>query len=127
MRPLNRKQIGELGEGIAKTFLIEKGLLFLEQNFYAQGGEIDLIMKNPQDGSFVFVEVKTRRSQSYGYGEEAITTSKLRKIMKAASAFFFKKLNLSETPYFQIDAIVVSLEDKQPICEHFEDIGKDRF
>lgn len=127
MNTHKNRSLGAFGEDVAKNYLINKGLVFVEQNFYAHGGEVDLIMKNPKDNSYVFIEVKTRRSEAFGFGEEAITRSKIRKIMMAVSAFFFKKLRLSEPPYFQIDALIVKLVERKVFCEHIEDIGEDIF
>lgn len=127
MNTEKNKITGSRGEEIAKNFLIKKGLIFIEQNYCAHGGEIDLIMQHKKDKSFVLVEVKTRTSNAFGYGEESITPAKLRKIIKAAQAFFFKKLNLPETPYYQIDAVIVEVDGEKVSCEHLENVGGEEF
>ena len=51
-------QLGPIGEDVARKYLEDKGLQFIEANFRTKFGEIDLIMKD--DEGYVFVEVKTR-------------------------------------------------------------------
>ncbi len=43
--------------------MLKKGFLELERNFTQKGGEIDLILKSPDD-FIVFVEVKSQRPNS---------------------------------------------------------------
>ncbi len=121
------KQIGNRGEEIAREFLERKGLEFLQKNYHAQGGELDLIMKDEQDDEYVFVEVKTRTNEAFGHGEESITQQKFEKILTAIEAFFIKELNLEELPFFRVDAVIVHLKKGEERCEHIEDIGMEDF
>jgi putative endonuclease len=51
------REVGQLGERIARWFLIEHGCTTIATNARANGGELDLVMR---DGShLVAVEVKT--------------------------------------------------------------------
>lgn len=122
-----QKILGEQGENFAKTFLLKKGLVFLEKNFHAQGGEIDLIFKDPKTNIYIFVEVKTRSNKSFGDIKESINFSKIKKMMRAISAYFFKKMKMRETPQFQIDAIFLQKKADSFTCEHIENIGLDDF
>ena len=71
------KNLGDRGEAAAAEYLEKKGYTILNRNYYICHGEIDIIAK---DGDCtVFVEVKTRRSDKYGSGLEAITVSKKEK------------------------------------------------
>jgi putative endonuclease len=121
------KQIGNRGEEIAREFLEHKGLVFIQKNYHAQGGELDLVMRDEQNDEYVFVEVKTRTNEAFGYGEESITQSKFEKILRAIEAFFLKELHLDEPPFFRVDAVIVRLKNGDTSCEHIEDIGMEDF
>jgi putative endonuclease len=62
---------------------------FLVGNLCVKEGEIDLIMDD--DGTFVFVEVKTRGSSQYGTPEESVTRAKWDRIFLAALHYLEKK------------------------------------
>jgi putative endonuclease len=93
----------------AKRFLCEQSMRFVEQNFTCKVGEIDLVMRDGQQ--LVFVEVKYRKSDSYGAAAEQFTTRKRRKLEKAINYYLLQnKLNPFHT-YFRID--VVAIDDEQ--------------
>ena len=56
-------QHGNLGESAAKKHLRKLGLKFLTANFKSERGEIDLVFRDKD--CLVFVEVKTRSSESW--------------------------------------------------------------
>jgi len=73
---------GRIGEQIAKEYLLSKGMICAEENYRAQGGEIDLIML---DGArCVFVEVKTRAYGRDAGAFEAVTPAKRSRISQTA-------------------------------------------
>lgn len=121
------KKIGMQGEAIAAKFLMmNKKYKMVEHNIHAQGGEIDLLMLNP-DKEWVVVEVKTRTSDTFGTGKDAITKSKFRKIQLAVRDFFLKQKNYDEVPFFRVEAVILRIDDGKIFCEHIENIGHDSF
>jgi putative endonuclease len=65
------KQTGDAWENQARRWLESRGLHFIAANARERGGEIDLIMR---DGAVtVFVEVRYRRSASYGDAASSVT------------------------------------------------------
>ena len=97
---MTNKEIGKLGEQLAKNFLIEKGYKILDMNFhFSKMAEIDIIAK--KDSIIHFVEVKTRTQTLFGVPLEAITRNKLISIYNNSKEKF-KKL--------QIDAIGIILD-----------------
>lgn len=77
--------LGRRGEEIAARYLETQGLVVLDRNWRCSQGEIDLVAL---DGSeLVFVEVKTRSSVAFGHPLEAITTTKLARLRRLASAW----------------------------------------
>ena len=126
--PTPQKKLGQRGEQLAKEYLERKGLVFVEQNFHAQGGEIDLIFTHPKDKNFIFVEVKTRKNKAFGDIHYSVTRSKIKKMLSAIRAYFFKKLNCDETPDFQIDVVFVQQEKAGEFSiDHLENIGLEDF
>lgn len=73
---------GKVGEMAAKRYLQREGLKFLTANFRSDRGEIDLIFR---DGDcLVFVEVKTRSSETWTRPAAAVNARKRRLLTKTA-------------------------------------------
>ena len=90
------REQGEYTENLACKYLVDKGFKLIEKNFNCRVGEIDLIMKD--NDSLVFVEVRYRRSNSFGSGAESITTSKQSKLIKTASLYLQQHAKLNKYP-----------------------------
>jgi putative endonuclease len=85
----NKKTIGKKGEDFSATYLQGKGLEIIERNFRTRNGEIDLVA---EDGNtLVFVEVKTRRSESAGNILESINEKKQIQLRRIAEAYLCEK------------------------------------
>ena len=83
---LNRSQkLGQRGEALAERHLKKLGYQIVERNYRTPLGEIDLIARD--NGTLVFVEVKTRRSDRYGSPRLAITPHKQKKLSVSALAY----------------------------------------
>ncbi len=79
---------GRVGETIAAEHLKNRGYRIVGKNYYARGGEIDLIAF---DGRIlVFVEVKARRDDRFGTGAEAVTSAKQERMVKAAMQYIME-------------------------------------
>ena len=93
---------GDRAETLAAQFLTRQGLVIVARNFRTRAGEIDLIA---QDGTtFVFVEVRMRRSQHFGGAAESITARKRERLAKAANAYLAM---LGREPPCRFDAILL--------------------
>ena len=75
-------ELGATGEQIAVNHLKRLGYRIIEQNFRVRAGEIDIIAE--QDGTLVFVEVKTRTDIRFGIPFESITASKKQHLSRVA-------------------------------------------
>lgn len=92
----NKRSLGAEKEELAIAYIKEQGAELLEKNFYFHGGELDLVVK---DGEYLcFIEVKYRKSSSYGYPEEAVTAAKQKKIIQGAKVFLYQNRYPSDTP-----------------------------
>ncbi|MBI2098853.1 YraN family protein [Candidatus Uhrbacteria bacterium] len=97
---------GNLGEEMARKFLIKKGFKILENQFFARVGEIDIVAA--RRGRLHFVEVKARSSSEFGYPEEALTRTKSERVRKAVGLYLLK--NRIAHQNYQIDLITVELD-----------------
>jgi len=99
----NSREVGKLGEGYARSYLINYGYEILYSNYRTKLGEIDIIAKY---GSYIiFVEVKYRKSMVYGYPKEFVNKKKQQKI-KNVALFFIANQNI-ENMNFRFDVIEV--------------------
>lgn len=86
---------GRAGEAAAGHILRSRGYKIVRTNYRVREGEIDLVTE--RDGQIVFVEVKTRRSKSFGSPEESLTAEKAARLIAAAQSY------LSDTGNEQAD------------------------
>ena len=118
MRDGNRA-LGKHGEDIAARFLSRKGHRIIGRNVNTFLGEIDIVAR--EKGCIVFVEVKTRRSTSFGPPYLAITKKKKRTLIHSALCYL-KMKNLLDAPW-RIDIISVEIDDFSGFIkkiDHFE-------
>ncbi len=95
------KDLGDLGESAAATFYEQKGWKVLERNWRVAEGEIDLIVANNKS-ELAFVEVKTRSSDVFGSGAEAVDWRKQQTIRKVAAAWMAQSDTYYETSRFDV-------------------------
>lgn len=107
-------ELGKSGEALIAEYLTQKGYSIIDRNWRIKGGEIDLIASSA-DGVIVFVEVKTRSSESFGHPLEAINSEKQARLMRLALAWLLanKKWN---NPY-RIDCAAVLMGDP-PVIDY---------
>ena len=117
-------RIGEWGEGIAAEYLEKNGYTILTRNYHTSQGEIDIIVVSPEIrlSCLVFVEVKTRTSNLYGYPEEAVTRKKWNHLQSAIQSYFEKH---PDKPFdWCVDVIAVLGHPDQgiPQIQHYENV-----
>ena len=95
--------MGDFGECAAAEYLADKGYEILERNFRAAHGEIDIVAR--KNGFLIFVEVKTRSSEKFGFPSEAVDYSKRKHLKLAAEEYYRKNPNELE---IRFDVIEVS-------------------
>lgn len=101
----HRQYIGLHGEKIAGKYLSSRGFIALERNFKTPFGEIDLITRKGR--WLVFVEIKTRISETFGTPLESIDKLKQQHILKNCQ-YYINRYNLQNEPW-RIDAIGIKL------------------
>lgn len=131
---MDKKELGRLGEDIAKNYLLKKGYKILDLNYKPpfsgkEFGEIDIIA---QKKSFFhrtpicFIEVKTILENPYFSPEDRVDFLKKKKLKKLAEIYLIDKKIPLNTKY-QIDIIGIEINPitKKPKISHFENTVAD--
>lgn len=120
-----KRKFGDVGELIAEKFLINKGYIIIDKNFYTKFGEIDIIcfkLKNNVKELF-FVEVKTRsKFENNNYPEDAVDYFKKIKMDRAAQIYLNKNKILKVFYSFSCIAIIIDKINKKANIKFFEKI-----
>lgn len=77
--------LGRYGERMAVRYLTDRGLAVLDRNWRCDVGEIDIVARD--GGCLVVIEVKTRRSTTFGQPIEAVDHRKLARLRRLAAAW----------------------------------------
>ena len=108
--------LGNKGEMLASRYLMDKGFAVLHYNWRCGHKEIDLIAR--ERDTLVFVEVKSRRDESYGDASDAVTPQKIRHLISAAEAYVTRyKI---DSP-FRFDVVTVVGAAEPYRIEHIRD------
>jgi putative endonuclease len=116
---LNKDTLGKEGEKIAKKYFLAKNYLLIKENYRFERAETDLIFEDRDNKTIIFVEVKARRSKTFGEPEESITSKKIEHLVKSAEGFIY------EHPEFEdyerrIDVFTIFKKGKKEIINHIE-------
>lgn len=102
---LQRLSLGKEGERFAVKHLKKMGYRIKECNYVAPVGEIDIIATD--QSTLVFVEVKTRKSASFGAPFEAINQRKKKQIEKTA-LYYMNAKKIRSAARVDVVSIVIS-------------------
>lgn len=105
--------LGKSGEKEAAHFLRANGFHILSTGYRFGRSEIDIIAKI--DNLVVFVEVKTRSTEDFGYPEEFVSQSQWKRIESAANHWIHENKCDDD---IRFDIIAIS---KESGFEHIED------
>ncbi len=114
----NHNTTGHLGEKMAQEFLLKKGFKILHQNWRHSHWEVDLIAS--LNDILHFIEVKTRRTQKFGFPEDDVTKKKMQNLINASEEYLvlfpgWKKI--------QFDILSISiLKNQSPEYFFIEDV-----
>jgi putative endonuclease len=127
--------IGGIGEDIACAYLRTKQYSILKRNVFGLPyGEIDIICRS-EEGTLVFVEVKTVSANTAGYlPEDHANPAKIRKMKVMAQMFSAKHSDIvDDKAGWRIDLIAITipagdpelltLNNKDVIINHYENVG----
>jgi len=101
---------------MAARFLIDKGFEIVERNYRYKRLEIDLIVK--KDNWLIFVEVKLRSSDAFGYPEDFVDYKKAKNIVDGAEQYTYDKNWQGNVRY---DIVSIRLQQDQTEIIQIED------
>ena len=107
---------GRVGEQLAASYLKRLGYRIICRNYRCPLGEIDIIARHR--GVLVFVEVKSRRSQTFGSPKLAINPAKQHKLSQVAW-HYLQRHELTEASA-RFDVVTVSDVNDSPYFEVIE-------
>jgi putative endonuclease len=107
---------GKEGEALAADFLMKKGFEIIERNYRHKRSEIDLIAK--KDNWLIFVEVKMRSSDVYGYPEDFVDYRKAKNVIDGAEEYTYQQNWLGNVRY---DIISIREQHGEKEIVHIED------
>ncbi len=113
----HNQQIGRWGEQAAVDYLEKRGYSIICRNEHTPHGEIDIVASI--EGLTIFVEVKARTTNKFGFPEVSINYRKLAH-MRACAGYYASQ---HEINHWQCDAIAVEgTPGTPPLIEHFENV-----
>jgi putative endonuclease len=108
--------LGKAGEHLAAEFLRKKGYTILHRNWVFEKDELDIVCE--KDNTLVFVEVKTRSTDYFGYPEDAVDERKREKLLRVVDAYIE---DFDVENEIRIDIISVIKTDTIEKIYHIED------
>ena len=109
-------QQGHEGEHLAVRHLKRLGYRIICRNYRSPLGEIDIIARHR--GVLVFVEVKSRSTETFGSPKLAVTSAKQRKLSQVAW-HYLQQHNLTEASA-RFDVVTISRSKGTPLFEVIE-------
>jgi putative endonuclease len=113
---MSNQNIGQIGEDAAANYLTEKGYRVVARNYRAGRGEIDLIAWL-DDRLLVFVEIKTRSSESFG-GPEGAVTARKQHVMARTAGEYMIEIGYEWAVRFDVVAVIVHHNQVVEIRHH---------
>jgi putative endonuclease len=111
--------VGRWGERMAEKFLKRQGYrLVARRARIGRRDELDLVVW--RDDTLVFVEVKTRRSETFGRPAQAVDRHK-RQVLSRAAVRYLGRLK-TPPPFFRFDIVEVigAMDGADPEIRHLE-------
>jgi putative endonuclease len=83
----NRNSLGVAAESAAAVYLQRRGYRIVYRRWRCREGELDVVAYDPAEQQVVFVEVKARRTTTYGTAAESIGPHKQRTLEAAVERY----------------------------------------
>ena len=112
---------GAWGERLAADFLNNQGYRILGQNVrFGSRCELDLVARSPAPDTLVFVEVKTRGTETFGRPMSAVDRGKRRALGRAALRYLHRVKAKPARIRFDVVEVVGSPGGPPPVVRHIE-------
>lgn len=109
-------ELGRAGEKAAIRWYEDEGYTLLGHRQRMRAGEIDAVVED-EDGTIVFVEVKSRRGGAFG-AAEAVTAKKLN-TMRRCAAQWMEERSAGEFRPLRFDVVEVVFDGEDYILRRF--------
>lgn len=106
-RQSKNRTVGTFGENAVVEFLRAQGFAIVDRNWRIKEGEIDIVARIA-DGTFAFIEVKTRTSHAFGHPLESINADKARRLQRLALAWLATHQSLGSDYRIDCAAVMIS-------------------
>ena len=113
---INKRELGNKYEDLACEHLENEGMKIIARNYRVRIGEIDIIARDGNE--LVFIEVKYRKSRSYGGAEYAISAAK-QKVIRRVAEWYMKQHRINPNTFCRFDAVLIDGEDIEHIKNAF--------
>ena len=100
----NKISLGKKGEELAISYLKSKKFKIVEKNLRNRFGEIDIIAND--QGTLVFIEVKTRASEAFGKPIQGINEKKQNQLRQLAMRYLAEKGLIEQEVRFDVLGIL---------------------
>lgn len=118
--PASRRS-GDWGENVAADFLRSRGYRILGRNVrFGPRRELDAVARSPDSKTLVFVEVKTRKNESFGRPVAAVDSAKRRALARSAAEYLRRLKRKPPFVRFDVVEVVGSPGDPAPVVRHIE-------
>ncbi len=112
-KKLMNQQIGNNGENVAASYLLQKGYTVIERNWRFKHCEIDIIAS--KENKLHIIEVKTRTNKKFGNPEESVGEKKMNTLKKGAEEYLFQHQQWQQ---IQFDVVAIKM-NRETIEEIF--------
>lgn len=113
---VSTRELGDIAEKLAREHLVKLGYEIVDTNWYHGHLELDIVARDGEE--LVIVEVKARTGLRYEHPSEAVTNTKIKRIIEAADAYIIEK-NLDVETRFDVITVIFVNQDFE--LEHFKD------
>ena len=114
-RDLSKRARGRWGEDLAAAHYRRIGSEVVDRNWRSATGELDLVVKD--GATYVFSEVKARRSDAFGPAAAAVTVAKQRRIRQLAVEWL--RANDVVAASIRFDVVAITGSDLELITDAF--------
>jgi putative endonuclease len=111
-----RPGTGRHAERLAAELLEARGLRIVVRNWRRPEGEIDLIADD--QGTCVFVEVRSRTGEDRGHPLESITARKRAQVIRAARLYLEEEPTRAAAYRFDVVGVTFAPDDGEPTLLH---------
>ena len=113
-----RAELGRNGEDLAAAHFERLGYTIIQRNFRCSAGEVDIVAE--RDGTIVFCEVKTRRTDRWGQPSEAVDHRKRARIRRLGATWLAEN-GPRRSGSVRFDVISLVVRGGESHLEHIED------